>query len=118
VRRLPFTLGYQYCLHDKRLPGAPDIGFKQKKIAVFVHGCFWHFHSGCMFGRLPKSKLSFWKPKLLGNRRRDAANMRGLRKLGWKPVAVWQCELKNIDRLQDKLVKCLGPKIGPKHNDA
>lgn len=114
VRRLLFGLGYRYRLHDKSLPGAPDIVFKQKRIAVFVHGCFWHLHSGCKFGQMPKSKLSFWEPKLLRNRQRDSENIQSLRKLGWTPIIVWQCELKNIDRLQRKLVKSLGPRASPK----
>jgi DNA mismatch endonuclease (patch repair protein) len=111
VRKLIFSLGYRYRLHDIRLPGSPDIVFRRRKIAIFVHGCFWHLHENCRFGKMPKSKLSFWRPKLLRNRQRDRQNLASLRKMKWRPLVIWQCELKNIDRLQRKILHHLGPKV-------
>jgi DNA mismatch endonuclease (patch repair protein) len=80
VRRLAHALGFRYRLHRRDLPGTPDLVFLSRRKVAFVHGCFWHRHPGC--GRLPKSKLDFWRPKLESNRRRDLAALRKLRSLG------------------------------------
>ena len=82
VRRLAHSLGYRYRLHRRELPGTPDLVFPGRRKVIFVHGCFWHRHPGC--GRMPKSKLEFWRPKLENNRKRDLAAQRKLRSLGWK----------------------------------
>src|ERR1035438_3891223 len=82
VRRLLFSLGYRYRLNAKKLPGRPDIVFPGRMKAIFVHGCFWHGH-GCRKGRAPKSRIEYWKPKLKNNRRRDLAQSRALKTLGW-----------------------------------
>lgn len=106
VRRLLHRLGYRYRLHARDLPGRPDLVFRSRKKAVFVHGCFWHGH-GCAKGKLPKSRLDYWGPKIEGNVARDAAAMRSLRAKGWKPLVVWQCECKSTARLQRRLIKFL-----------
>lgn len=102
VRSMLHALGYRYRLHDKRLPGSPDLVFASRRKVVFVHGCFWHGHA-CRWGRLPKTRPEYWGPKIEGNRARDARNRQALRKAGWRTIAVWQCELKTPMPLLKKL---------------
>lgn len=99
VRRLLHGWGFRYRLHGAALPGKPDLVFPRRKKVIFVHGCFWHRHPDCALARLPKSRLAFWLPKLNENRQRDLRNIRRLRKLGWKTQIVWECELRDLDRL-------------------
>jgi DNA mismatch endonuclease, patch repair protein len=106
VRRVLFGLGYRYRLNAKNLPGRPDIVFRGRMKAIFVHGCFWHAH-GCRKGRAPKSRLDYWKPKLKTNKARDAAQVRALKKLGWSVLTVWQCETIDADVLAARLVDFL-----------
>ncbi|MBA3939801.1 MAG: very short patch repair endonuclease [Sphingopyxis sp.] len=108
VRSLLHKLGYRFRLHRKELPGKPDIVFKRRRKAIFVHGCFWHGH-GCRIGKLPKSNIQFWQDKIERNRARDAENRSELEKLGWSVDEVWQCELKDNQALTDRLQKFLGP---------
>jgi len=108
VRRLLHRLGYRFRLHDRDLPGSPDIVFRRKRKVVFVHGCFWHGHS-CRQGNPPKSKASYWGPKIAANRDRDARNIEELRKEGWESLILWQCKLEDREKLQELLVSFLGP---------
>ena len=103
VRRLVHAMGFRYRLHARDLPGHPDMVFSARDKIILVHGCFWHRHGKCKNTRWPKSKLDFWKPKLEGNRARDAKNCRLLRKLGWEVLIVWECQLKNLDKIAEKL---------------
>lgn len=103
VRRLVFGMGYRYRLHDKRLPGKPDLVFSRRRKVVFVNGCFWHGHESCRYGRLPKSRLDFWKPKIDRNRQRDVENLRRLEDEGWSVLTVWQCEVKDQEKLRIRL---------------
>jgi DNA mismatch endonuclease (patch repair protein) len=107
VRRLVYGMGYRYRLHAGALPGKPDLVFGQRKCAIFVHGCFWHRHRGCALGRLPKSRLDFWKPKLEGNRQRDLRNQRKLRRAGWRFLVIWECQLDDEKKLKQRLVNFL-----------
>jgi DNA mismatch endonuclease, patch repair protein len=109
VRRLVHRLGYRYRLHDRRLPGAPDLVFKSRRKAIFIHGCFWHRHSdpSCKLARMPKSKLDFWGPKLEGNRERDLRNESQLEAIGWDYLIVWECELGHREQLENKLLAFL-----------
>jgi DNA mismatch endonuclease (patch repair protein) len=102
VRKLLHGLGLRFALHKRTLPGRPDIVLPKHKAVVFVHGCFWHGH-GCPKGRLPKSRLEFWVPKIRKNRERDAESVKALRKAGWRVLTVWQCETKAPDRLRRRL---------------
>jgi len=103
VRQMLRSLGYRsYRTHAKELPGRPDIVFRSRKQAIFVHGCFWHLHPKCRDGTMPKTRLAYWEPKLLGNRRRDRQHLIKLRKLGWKLLRLWDCEI------QKKPEKVLG----------
>jgi DNA mismatch endonuclease (patch repair protein) len=88
--------GYRYRIHVRDLPGCPDIVFPGRRKVIFVHGCFWHSHPNCRLGALPKSKLSYWKPKLQANVKRDQRNIRKLRRQGWGVLIVWQCKLKKL----------------------
>ncbi len=103
VRRLVFGMGYRYRLHDPRLPGKPDLVFAGRRKVIFVHGCFWHGHAGCRYARLPKTRVDFWADKVARNRARDGRNRRALRAAGWDVLTVWQCELKQTDKLARKL---------------
>jgi DNA mismatch endonuclease (patch repair protein) len=102
VRRLVHSLGFRYRLHRRDLPGMPDLVFPRRKKVMFVNGCFWHRHSdrNCPLARLPKSRLDFWKPKLEGNRARDAKNQAALRAMGWDVLVVWECQIKDVSQLK------------------
>ena len=109
VRRLLHAMGFRYRLHDKRLPGSPDIVFASRKKAIFVHGCFWHRHpdAGCALARMPKSRLDFWRPKLEGNRTRDVRHQSELDALGWRYLIVWECELRDKEQSRNRLLAFL-----------
>lgn len=106
VRRLVFSMGFRYRLQG-RLPGRPDLVFSGRRKVIFVHGCFWHLHSGCPNCRVPKSRLEFWLPKLEANRKRDEENQTQLRELGWATLVIWECELKDSVRLTSRIRKFL-----------
>jgi DNA mismatch endonuclease (patch repair protein) len=107
VRRVVHGMGYRYRRHDPGLPGHPDIVFKSRRKVIFVHGCFWHLHRGCANSRPPKSKLDYWQPKLEGNVTRDRLVRGKLRRLGWQQLVVWECELRDRERLIHKIEKFL-----------
>jgi DNA mismatch endonuclease (patch repair protein) len=112
VRRALHALGFRFRLHDKRLPGRPDLVFPGRGKVVFVHGCFWHRHEGCTLARLPKSRLEFWIPKLEANRARDAAKLAALSEAGWRATVIWECELKDMKRAAERLARFLTDKDG------
>jgi DNA mismatch endonuclease (patch repair protein) len=103
VRRLTFAMGYRYRLHDGRLPGKPDLVFAGRRKVIFVHGCFWHGHEGCRLARTPKSNVEFWERKVEANRRRDQLALNELRSMGWDAHTVWQCELKESERVANAI---------------
>lgn len=107
VRRLLHRLGYRYRLHRRDLPGSPDIVFPSRRAAVFVHGCYWHGH-GCAKGRLPKSRLDYWGPKIRVNRKRDSERQKALRRLGWRVLVLWQCEIRDRKSLIARVTQFLG----------
>ncbi|MBP6582399.1 MAG: DNA mismatch endonuclease Vsr [Chromatiaceae bacterium] len=108
VRKILHKLGYRYRLHNRELPGSPDIVFQQRKKAIFIHGCFWHGHS-CKYGRLPKSNKEYWGPKIKVNRERDERNLRKLEEVGWAAMVIWQCELREIEDVKTRLFSFIGP---------
>ncbi|HMD76874.1 MAG TPA: DNA mismatch endonuclease Vsr [Terracidiphilus sp.] len=108
VRRLVHGMGYRYRLHSKNLPGKPDMVFSGRSKVIFVHGCFWHFHRNCPDGRMPKSRVDYWKPKLQRNIDRDRQSTQRLHRLGWSSLVVWECELANQSRLAGKIRLFLG----------
>lgn len=107
VRSLVHGLGYRYSLSRQDLPGRPDLAFVSRKKIIFVHGCFWHGHS-CKHGRLPKSKLDYWEPKIATNRTRDRQQIRELKKRGWSVMVIWQCQLKKRNALETRVRSFLG----------
>jgi DNA mismatch endonuclease (patch repair protein) len=107
VRQIAHGIGLRYRLHQKRLPGTPDLVFAKHRAVVFVHGCFWHGH-GCPKGRLPKSRLDFWTSKIQHNQTRDAESVARLRSDGWRVLTIWQCETKDAKRLRAVLCKFFG----------
>lgn len=111
VRKLIYSLGYRYRLHGKKLPGKPDLVFPGRKKVIFVHGCFWHYHD-CKKGKPPKSRLGYWLPKLLANRERDKANISALHNLGWETLIVWQCEVKDFEKLKETVTVFLNKNEG------
>ena len=100
LRSALHRLGLRFHVCRGDLPGKPDIVFPRRKLAVQVRGCFWHQHAGCRAGRLPKSRLDYWQPKLQGNVRRDTENDRSLTEMGWRVVVVWECEIKSESDVQ------------------
>lgn len=110
VRALVRALGYRYTLHNRQLPGTPDLVFPSVRKVIFVHGCFWHRHPSkrCKLARLPKSRLEFWLPKLVENRARDLRTQRALNRLGWRYIVVWECQLAHTERLEARIRRFLG----------
>ncbi|WP_429407693.1 very short patch repair endonuclease [Paraburkholderia sp. MM5482-R1] len=90
VRRLVHGMGYRYVLHDRRLPGTPDLVFPSRQKIIFIHGCFWHGHD-CARGFKPKTNTAFWTTKIATNKARDVRQCRELRERGWKVLTVWEC---------------------------
>jgi DNA mismatch endonuclease (patch repair protein) len=103
VRRLLCEMGLRYRLHRTDLPGKPDIVMPGRKVAIFVHGCFFHMHK-CRYGRVvPATNAEFWQTKRSGNAARDRRNALQLRKFGWTVLTMWECETRNQDKLKNKL---------------
>ena len=93
--------GYRLCRAD--LPGKPDIVFGRKKLAIFVHGCFWHGHDCARGARMPKTNRPYWQDKIARNRARDLAHVAALEVLGWRALTIYECELRNPEALRQKL---------------
>lgn len=91
VRRALFASGYRFRLHRRDLPGAPDIVLPRRRVAVFVHGCFWHMHAACKYAKLPSTRPEFWLAKLEGNVARDHRVIESLLADGWRTLTVWEC---------------------------
>jgi len=111
VRRLLTSWGYRYRLHRRDLPGRPDVVFPGRRKVLFVHGCFWHGHN-CSKGRLPKSRIEYWRTKINSNVDRDTRAIADLKQLGWSSAVIWQCETKDPDTLALRLRAILG-ETGP-----
>ncbi|MGZ8371190.1 MAG: very short patch repair endonuclease [Caulobacteraceae bacterium] len=107
VRRMLWALGARYRLHRKDLPGSPDIVLPARKLAIFVHGCFWHGHDCARGARIPKQNRDYWTGKVARNRARDEGAQMALETLGWRVVTVWECDLKNDAALEARLSAAL-----------
>lgn len=105
VRSYLHRNGLRYRLHVKELPGKPDLVLPKYRTAVFVHGCFWHRHSGCKYAVMPSNNKAFWEKKLEGNALRDKRNIALLRKSGWKCHTIWECQANSEKRLAGLLRK-------------
>ena len=107
IRRILHRLGYRYRLHDRSLPGKPDIVFSGRRKVVFVHGCFWHGHDcprGC---RVPKANREYWVQKVARNRSRDTQQSGALTREGWQTLTVWECEIAKSEHLISRLIRFL-----------
>lgn len=107
VRRLLHRMGVRFRLHVAGLPGRPDIVLKRFHCVVEVRGCFWHQHASCADCHTPKTRLEYWQPKLARTRLRDAANLRKLRRQGWRVLVLWECQTKDQSRLAGRLERFL-----------
>jgi DNA mismatch endonuclease (patch repair protein) len=108
VRRLAHSMGYRFRLHQKDLPGKPDLTFPRLRKAIFVHGCFWHGHDCARGARVPVRNRDYWTQKVARNMERDRSAQSALQRLGWKSLVVWECEIKDQNRLQRTLRRFLG----------
>ena len=100
VRRLIWSLGGRYRLHRKDLPGKPDIVLPGRRLAIFVHGCFWHGHDCARGARIPKANRDYWLAKVARNRTRDTASRAALEAAGWRVETIWECDLKDAAALR------------------
>jgi len=106
VRRAAHAMGLRFRLHRRDLPGSPDLVFVGRRLAVFVHGCFWHCH-GCNLSRQPKTRSEFWRAKFERNRARDARNVRSLRRQGWTVGVIWECKVRSLTEATRMLEKAV-----------
>jgi DNA mismatch endonuclease, patch repair protein len=111
VRRLAHSLGYRFRLHQRRLPGSPDIVFPRLRMVIFVHGCFWHRH-GCGRAFTPKTRPKFWEQKFAANVSRDRRARIALRHQGWDVLVIWECQMISPGRLLLRLGRFLGGRRG------
>ena len=107
VRRYLFSRGYRYRKNVKGLPGTPDIVLRKYGIVIFIHGCFWHRHSGCKYAYMPKSRVEFWQKKFEANVKRDYIVRMELRDKGIKCLIVWECTVRRIKRNQEDCISYL-----------
>jgi DNA mismatch endonuclease, patch repair protein len=109
VRKFLHAQGFRYKLHDKTLPGKPDIVLPKYKTVIFIHGCFWHGHTNCKYFVVPKTRTEWWVNKINTNRRNDTKAVKALKKDGWKIIHVWECQLKSskVDKALSSLLKKL-----------
>jgi len=111
VRKFLFSQGYRFRLHDRKLPGKPDLVLRRFKTVILVNGCFWHGHINCKDAKSPKSNSEFWIAKIKTNQLRDTDNFKKLTKLGWTVLVIWECELRKdsvestLNYIVDKLVE-------------
>jgi DNA mismatch endonuclease, patch repair protein len=109
VRSLLHRAGHRFRIHVRDLPGTPDVVMPRHRTIVFVHGCFWHRHPHCKIATTPKSHKKFWLEKFVRNVANDRKHRRQLRRLGWRVVTVWSCQLKHPDRVLARIEKALAP---------
>ncbi|MDR6530259.1 DNA mismatch endonuclease (patch repair protein) [Caulobacter rhizosphaerae] len=108
VRRLAHELGARFRLQRRDLPGTPDLVFPSRRLALFVHGCFWHRHPGCRHATDPRTRVAFWQSKFAANVERDRRVGRALEDLGWRVEVVWECETRKREVLEPVLKAILG----------
>jgi DNA mismatch endonuclease, patch repair protein len=109
IRKMLHSLGYRYLLHDKRMPGSPDLVLPKYKTVIQIRGCFWHQH-GCKKSRIPKTNVQYWKSKLHKNVVRDQMNDKLLSNMGWKVIIVWECETQSTKKIE-ATVDCIVNKL-------
>ena len=108
LRSLLHKSGLRFRLHEKKLPGRPDIVLPRYKTVIFVNGCFWHHHEGCKYAYMPKTRVDFWKEKFERTAQRDMEKNRALAAEGWRVFTAWECELKeNPGKVVERIIKFL-----------
>ena len=113
VRSAAHARGLRFRVHRKDLPGTPDLVFPRWRIAIFVHGCFWHRHGNCKKATTPKTRMDFWQEKFERNVARDQASLVALRAAGWRTEVIWECETKSVGALNERLVDIFGKAAKP-----
>jgi len=108
VRRLVHAMGYRYRLHREGLPGKPDLVFPRLRKVIFVHGCFWHGHNCPRGARMPVRNKQYWEAKIARNVARDKRELRRLRSLGWKCLVIWECQIRDLQRIRSTILRFLG----------
>jgi DNA mismatch endonuclease (patch repair protein) len=109
VRKFLHAQGFRYKLHDKTLPGKPDIVLPKYKTVIFIHGCFWHGHKDCKYYIVPKTRTEWWLQKINGNIANDEKAVKALKKDGWKIITIWECDLKPAK--VEKTLKAISKKM-------
>ena len=105
VRSFLHRRGFRFRLHDKRLPGKPDIVLPKYKTVLEVRGCFWHRHEGCKKATMPSTRIEYWQQKFIANIERDKYTEVKLKAMGWKVIVIWECEIpKKLQNLADALI--------------
>jgi DNA mismatch endonuclease (patch repair protein) len=112
VRRVAHSMGLRFRLHRTDLPGKPDLVFPRYRLAMFVHGCFWHGHGCKRGGKGPKSNTDYWLPKIQRTRARDVASQKALHDLGWRAAVLWECELTSDDQVKGLIKAAIKPTSG------
>lgn len=107
VRKFLHANGFRYKLHDKTLPGKPDIVLPKYRTIIFVHGCFWHGHTNCKYFKVPQTRTQWWLDKINRNKANDEKEVKALKKEGWKVITVWECRLKpaNVEKTLKQVKK-------------
>lgn len=103
LRRLLHGMGYRFRLHRGDLPGSPDLVLPRFKVAIFVHGCFWHRHAKCRLATVPATNTAFWIEKFRANQKRDRSKEKQLTAVGWRVLVIWQCQLAQPDELRERI---------------
>jgi DNA mismatch endonuclease (patch repair protein) len=109
VRKFLHANGFRYKLHDKTLPGKPDIVLPKYNTIIFIHGCFWHGHNKCKYFKIPQTRTQWWLDKINRNKANDAKAVKALKKEGWKVITVWECRLKKekIGKTLERIMQLL-----------
>ena len=111
VRKFLHSRGFRYLLHDKNLPGKPDLVLPKYKTLIFIHGCFWHGHGDCKYYVVPKTRTEWWLNKIKSNKANDSRSVKELKKQNWKIITVWECDLKpaKLKKTLNRLLTKLNP---------
>lgn len=117
VRKFLFGKGYRFRLHDKKLPGKPDLVLARYKTVIFVHGCFWHGHRGCKYYVVPKTRTEWWLNKINKNKELDKKSVKKLKAEGWKVITIFECKLKDgkAEKTLEKITDQLEANGNPNH---
>lgn len=111
LRKALFAEGLRYRLHDKKLPGRPDIVLPRFKAAIYVHGCFFHGHN-CPTFKWPSTRADFWRAKIEGNKARDERQIAAMKDAGWTVVVIWECELKGKGKAE-RVARVINKRLRP-----